>query len=46
LEKVNLPSENPQHNFPEMLCCQKDGNRIKTTISGDGKSIDYLFEKK
>lgn len=38
--------ENPQHDFPKKIAYQKDGNRIKATISGDGKSIDYLFEKK
>jgi hypothetical protein len=29
-----------------MISYQKDGNKIKATISGDGKSIDYLFKKK
>jgi len=38
--------ENPQHDFPKKISYQKEGNRIKATISGDGKSIDYLFEKK
>ncbi len=38
--------ENPQHDFPKTIAYQKDGNKIKATISGDGKSIDYLFEKK
>jgi Domain of unknown function (DUF6265) len=38
--------ENPQHDFPKMIAYQKDGNKIKATISGDGKSMDYFFEKK
>jgi hypothetical protein len=38
--------ENPQHDFPKMISYQKDGNKIKATISGDGKSFEYLFEKK
>ena len=38
--------ENPQHDFPKKIAYQKNGNKIKATISGDGKSIDYLFEKK
>jgi hypothetical protein len=38
--------ENPQHDFPKMIAYQKDGNKIKATISGDGKSFNYLFEKK
>ncbi|HZI52259.1 MAG TPA: DUF6265 family protein [Chitinophagaceae bacterium] len=37
--------ENPQHDFPKTINYQKNGNGIKATISGDGKSIDYLFEK-
>ncbi len=38
--------ENPQHDFPKKIAYQKDGNKIKATVSGDGKSFDYLFEKK
>ena len=38
--------ENLQHDFPKTIAYQKDGNKIKATISGDGKSIDYFFEKK
>ena len=38
--------ENPKHDFPKKISYQKDGNKLKATISGNGKSIDYLFEKK
>lgn len=38
--------ENLQHDFPKKIAYYKDNNKIKATISGDGKSIDYLFEKK
>jgi Domain of unknown function (DUF6265) len=38
--------ENLQHDFPKKIAYQKDGNKIKATISGDDKSIDYFFEKK
>ncbi|MEP7376146.1 MAG: DUF6265 family protein [Chitinophagaceae bacterium] len=37
--------ENPQHDFPKKIAYQKNGNKIKATISGDGKSFDYLFER-
>ena len=37
--------ENPGHDFPKKIAYQNEGNKIKATISGDGKSIDYLFEK-
>ena len=38
--------ENPRHDFPKTISYHKEGSGIKATISGDGKSIDYLFEKK
>jgi len=38
--------ENPQHDFPKKISYEGDGKKIKATISGDGKSIDYLFERK
>jgi hypothetical protein len=37
--------ENPEHDFPKMITYTLDGNKLKATISGDGKAIDYLFEK-
>ena len=38
--------ENPDHDFPKKISYQKNGNGIKATISGDGTSMDYIFEKK
>jgi hypothetical protein len=38
--------ENSQHDFPKKISYQKEGNKIKATISGDGKFFNYLFEKK
>ena len=38
--------ENPQHDFPKKIVYQRDGNKLKATVSGNGKSIDYLFERK
>jgi len=38
--------ENPNHDFPKKIEYSHDGNKMKATISGDGKSIDYLFVKK
>jgi hypothetical protein len=37
--------ENPQHDFPKKIFYQKNGDKMKATISGDGKSFDYSFEK-
>lgn len=38
--------ENPDHDFPKKISYRLEGNKIKATISGDGKSMDYLFDKK
>lgn len=38
--------ENPQHDFPKKIVYQLDGDKLKATISGNGKSMDYLFERK
>ena len=38
--------ENPEHDFPKRISYLKDGEKLAATISGDGKSIDYLFERK
>jgi hypothetical protein len=37
--------ENPQHDFPKKIAYEFDGQKLMATISGDGKSIDYWFEK-
>jgi len=38
--------ENPQHDFPKKIAYHNEGNKLKATISGDGKSMDYFFEKR
>jgi len=37
--------ENPQHDFPKKIVYEKSANKLKAVISGNGKSIEYLFEK-
>ncbi len=37
--------ENPEHDFPKKISYQLDGKKLKAQISGDGKVIDYLFER-
>jgi len=46
LDENGFTCENPNHDFPKKIDYQRNGNILKATISGDGKSIDYLFEKK
>lgn len=37
--------ENPDHDFPKKIAYQLEGTKLKATISGNGKSVDYFFEK-
>ena len=37
--------ENQQHDFPKVISYQRDGSKLKATISGNGKAIDFLFER-
>jgi hypothetical protein len=37
--------ENQQHDFPKVISYQCEGTKLKATISGNGKTIDFLFEK-
>jgi hypothetical protein len=37
--------ENPGHDFPKKIVYQFDGDTLKAQISGNGKSIDYLFKR-
>lgn len=38
--------ENPEHDFPKRITYELSGNQLKATISGNGKSFDYLYLKK
>jgi hypothetical protein len=38
--------ENPAHEFPKRIEYKLRGNQLQASISGDGKTIPYLFEKK
>jgi hypothetical protein len=37
--------ENPGHDFPKKISYQVEGHKLKAQISGDGKSVDYIFER-
>jgi len=43
---TSFTGENPQHDFPKKIVYQLEGNKLKATISGNGKSMDYFFERK
>jgi hypothetical protein len=38
--------ENPEHDFPKKITYQKDGDKLKATISDNTKSVDYFFQRK
>lgn len=38
--------ENPNHDFPKKIVYELNDRKLKATISGNGKSIDYFFERK
>lgn len=38
--------ENQEHDFPKKITYELTGNQLKATISGNGKSFDYLYVKK
>ena len=46
ITKNGFVCENSEHDFPKKIAYQKDGKKIKSTISGNSKSINYWFEKK
>ncbi len=37
--------EDPEHDFPKKITYQLIDTKLKATISGNGKSIDYFFER-
>ncbi len=45
ISETSFTCENPEHDFPKKIIYQKDDRKLKATISGNGKSIDYFFER-
>jgi hypothetical protein len=45
VSETSFSCENPDHDFPKKIIYQRDGKKLKATISGNGRSIDYFFEK-
>lgn len=37
--------ENLQHDFPKRIAYSLEDNRLKAVISGNGKSVEYWFER-
>lgn len=43
--KNGFVCENPTHDFPKRISYQLTAGELKATISGNGKSINYLYQK-
>lgn len=37
--------EDPNHDFPKKIVYEQTGKKLKVTTSGDGKSVEFFFEK-
>ena len=46
LSQTQVTFENAKHDFPKKISYELIDSKLKATISGDGKAIDYWFEKK
>ncbi|MBL7874358.1 MAG: hypothetical protein JNL53_01765 [Cyclobacteriaceae bacterium] len=46
LTTTGFVCEDPTHDFPKKISYQINGNILKAVVSGNGKSIEYLFERK
>lgn len=38
--------ENPEHDFPKKIAYEREGDQLKAVISGNGKQVDFRFEKR
>ena len=45
LTKTGFVFENPDHDFPKKIVYQLEGDLLKATVSGNNKSLEYLFRK-
>lgn len=45
ITETGFVCENQQHDFPKVISYQREGSKLKATISGNGKAIDFLFER-
>lgn len=45
INEQGFTCENPEHDFPKKISYQRDGKKLKATISGDGKEFSYYFDR-
>lgn len=46
IKQNSFTCENPDHDFPKKIAYSLQVNKLQATISGDGKAIEYLFERR
>ncbi|WP_127128496.1 DUF6265 family protein [Pseudoflavitalea rhizosphaerae] len=46
LSEDHFVCENPSHDFPKRIEYKLRGNQLQASISGDGRTIPFLFERK
>lgn len=46
ISNTGFVCENPQHDFPQKIVYRKTGSTLKASLSGGGKPIDFIFEKR
>ena len=45
VKKNGFICENPEHDFPKKIAYGLKGNKLHAIISGNGKSMEFFFEK-
>jgi hypothetical protein len=45
IKQNSFTCENPEHDFPKKIAYCLKGNKLQAIISGNGKSMEFLFEK-
>lgn len=43
ISETGFTCENPQHDFPKKIKYELEGNQLKAIISGNNRSIEYVF---
>lgn len=46
LDEDHFVCENPDHDFPKRIEYHRKGNQLQASVSGNGKTLPYLFQKK
>jgi len=45
IKQNSFTCENPNHDFPKKIAYSLQGNKLHATVSGNGKSMEFSFER-